>query len=51
VSEKHANFIVNLGKARAAEIESLIRYVQSEVAARHGVDLVTEVRILGEPAS
>jgi len=51
VSEKHANFIINLSEARAADIESLIRYVQSEVAARHGVELVTEVRILGEPAS
>jgi UDP-N-acetylmuramate dehydrogenase len=51
VSEKHANFIINLGEARAADIESLIRYVQSEVAARHGVELVPEVRILGEPAS
>jgi UDP-N-acetylmuramate dehydrogenase len=48
VSEKHANFIVNLGGAKAADIEALIRYVQSEVKQRHGVWLQPEVRIIGE---
>ncbi|HYW02699.1 MAG TPA: UDP-N-acetylmuramate dehydrogenase [Gammaproteobacteria bacterium] len=48
VSEKHANFIVNLGKARAAEIEALILEVQAEVARRFGVRLEPEVRIVGE---
>lgn len=48
VSEKHANFIVNLGQARAADIEALIRYVQQRVQEQHGVRLETEVRIVGE---
>lgn len=48
VSEKHANFIVNTGGATAGDIESLIELVQAEVAARHGVDLRTEVCIVGE---
>ncbi len=48
VSEKHANFIVNLGQARAADIEALIRYVQSQVKQKHGVWLEPEVRIVGE---
>ena len=48
VSEKHANFIVNLGGARATDIEALIRYVQQCVQQRHGVRLETEVRIIGE---
>lgn len=48
VSEKHANFIVNLGGARAADIEALIRYVQERVQQEHGVRLETEVRIIGE---
>jgi len=47
VSEKHANFIVNLGQARAADIEALMRYVQSQVKQKHGVWLEPEVRILG----
>lgn len=49
VSEKHANFIVNPGgHARAADIEALILHVQQTVRARTGVDLETEVRIVGE---
>ena len=48
VSEKHANFIVNLGKATATDIETLIETVQAEVKAKHGVELIREVRILGE---
>ena len=50
VSDKHANFIINHGAARAADIEAVIRHVQHTVALRHGVTLQTEVRIVGEPA-
>jgi UDP-N-acetylmuramate dehydrogenase len=50
VSEKHANFIINHGAARAADIEALIEHVRRTVAAVHGVQLATEVRIVGEPA-
>lgn len=48
ISEKHANFIVNLGQAKASDIEDLIETVQVRVAARTGVQLQREVRILGE---
>lgn len=48
VSTKHANFIVNLGDARAADIEALIRYVQERVRQVHGVRLQPEVRIIGD---
>jgi UDP-N-acetylmuramate dehydrogenase len=48
VSEKHANFILNEGEARAWDIEALILHVQAEVEARHGVRLEPEVRIVGE---
>jgi UDP-N-acetylmuramate dehydrogenase len=50
VSEKHANFIINRGAARAADIEALILHVQRTVAAVHHIDLTTEVRIVGDPA-
>ncbi len=50
VSEKHANFIINHGAARAADIEALILQVQRTVAAVHGIELATEVRIVGDPA-
>jgi len=49
VSEKHANFIINHGAARAADIEALILHVQRTVAERSAVELKTEVRIVGDP--
>ncbi len=50
VSDKHANFIINHGSARAADIEALIAHVQRTVAQVHGIQLATEVRVVGEPA-
>ncbi|MDP9083386.1 MAG: UDP-N-acetylmuramate dehydrogenase [Pseudomonadota bacterium] len=50
VSEKHANFIINHGDASAADVESLIVHVQRTVAKVHGIELHTEVRIVGEAA-
>ncbi len=49
VSEKHANFIVNPDRrATAGDIETLIGKVQAGVHERFGVELVREVRIVGE---
>ena len=48
ISTKHANFIVNTGAASAADIEALIELAREEVKKRFGVELETEVRILGE---
>ncbi len=48
VSPKHANFIVNAGGATAADIEALIARVRQTVKEQHGVELVTEVRVIGE---
>ena len=48
VSPKHANFIVNAGGATAADIEALIAKVRQTVKEQHGVELVTEVRVIGE---
>jgi len=51
VSEKHANFIVNpKGAGRAADIEWLIEAVRATVRERTGIDLVAEVRIVGDAA-
>lgn len=47
VSPKHANFIVNLGNASAADVEHLIEHVRQTVQARCGVSLEREVRIVG----
>ena len=48
VSEKHANFIVNLGKATAADIEQLIAHMRETVKREQGVELQQEVRVIGE---
>jgi UDP-N-acetylmuramate dehydrogenase len=48
VSDKHANFIVNVGNATATEIEALIHHVQRTVMRDTGIDLHPEVRIIGE---
>jgi UDP-N-acetylmuramate dehydrogenase len=48
VSLKHANFILNLGGAKAAHVEELIARVQEEVFRQQGVRLEREVIYLGE---
>jgi UDP-N-acetylmuramate dehydrogenase len=48
VSEKHANFIVNVGAASAADIEQLILEVQAAVEQKTGIKLQCEVKIIGE---
>lgn len=45
VSEKHAGFAVNLGKATAADVRSLLREVSDIVYSRSGIRLEPEVRI------
>ncbi len=48
VSEKHANFIVNVGNATALDIELLIKHIKEKVQAKHGIALHQEVRVIGE---
>ena len=50
VSIKHANFIINTGTATAADIENMIAHMQALVKAKTGVELVREVRIVGDAA-
>ena len=48
ISPKHANFIVNVGAARARDIEALIELAQRAVGEKFGIELECEVRIVGE---
>lgn len=48
VSEKHSGFVINKGNATAKDITDLIEHIQGEVKKQFGVDLHTEVRIIGE---
>jgi UDP-N-acetylmuramate dehydrogenase len=48
VSEKHANFIVNRGHARAADVLTLIKQISRTVQAKTGVTLELELKIVGQ---
>jgi len=51
VSEKHANFILNTGRATAGDILGLMKTVQEAVLGKFGILLEPEVQIVGEEES
>lgn len=48
VSPKHAGFIVNIGGATAQDVLALIAHIQKTIKERNGVDLITEIKVVGE---
>jgi UDP-N-acetylmuramate dehydrogenase len=48
-SDQHANFLINLGDARAADLEGLGEAVRADVRARFGVELEWEIKRIGRP--
>jgi UDP-N-acetylmuramate dehydrogenase len=48
VSDRHANFIINLGRATAEEIVNLIEWVEKRVYEVKGISLEREVKVIGE---
>jgi UDP-N-acetylmuramate dehydrogenase len=48
ISKKHAGFIINVNHATASDYIELIRFTQKTVKEAFGVDLETEVKIIGE---
>jgi len=48
VSEKHCGFIVNKGNATSKDVLDLIRHIQKTVKDKFGVELNTEVKIVGD---
>lgn len=48
LSERHANFIVNLGGARAADVKGLMDLAVRTVRQRFGIELEPEVKLVGE---
>ena len=48
ISDKHCNFFVNDGKAKASDIEKLINKVKKEVQSKTGVNLELEIKIIGD---
>ena len=50
VSEVHGNFIVNDGGATAVEVLQLIEKIKATAREKRGIELETEVQIVGEDA-
>ncbi|MBW2545093.1 MAG: UDP-N-acetylmuramate dehydrogenase [Deltaproteobacteria bacterium] len=48
VSEKHGNFIVNRGSAKAEDVITLIDTIQKKILNERGILLETELKIIGE---
>jgi len=48
IAPEHANFIVNVGKARASDVKALIDRARRAVARRFGVELELEIQLVGD---
>ena len=48
ISQKHANWIVNLGGAKAADVVALMTLAQTRVREATGVELHPEVKRIGD---
>jgi UDP-N-acetylmuramate dehydrogenase len=48
ISPVHANFIVNVGHAMAADVEALMAHVRERVRVAYNIGLEPEVHIVGE---
>lgn len=48
ISEKHANFIINMGNATASDVRQLISLVQQTIQEQLGLPLETEISLIGE---
>ena len=46
ISEKHANFIVNLGRGKAKDVMKLIKIIKNRVKKKFGVTLEEEIELL-----
>jgi UDP-N-acetylmuramate dehydrogenase len=49
VSDRHANFIINLGKATAQEVINLMEWVERKIYEEKAISLEREIRVVGEP--
>ena len=48
ISEKHCNFFVNTGNAKASDIERLINQVKEKVLKKTGTKLDLEIKLIGQ---
>lgn len=48
VSDKHANFIINLGQATDIDVKSLIKIIQKQIKEKYNISLEREIEYIGE---
>lgn len=48
VSVRHANFIINTGRAKATDVTELIDYIRNKARQERGIVLKTEVQVIGD---
>ena len=48
VSEKHANFIINTGNAKATDVTELIDHIRAVAKKERGIILKAEVQVIGD---
>ncbi|HIV85384.1 MAG TPA: UDP-N-acetylmuramate dehydrogenase [Candidatus Monoglobus merdigallinarum] len=48
VSDKHSGFVINNGGATAEDVVRLIEHIKEKVMEVHGIELQTEVKLIGE---
>ena len=48
ISPRHANFIVNVENARAADVRTLMELMQQRVFENTGIKLIPEILFMGE---
>ena len=47
ISDKHANFIINLGNAKSKEVIELIEIIKNKIKSMFKINLELEIKILG----
>jgi len=48
VSDRHANFIINLGRAKSEEVIRLMEFIEKKIYEEKGISLEREVKVVGE---
>jgi len=48
ISKKHANFIINKGKAKSSDIYKVMEVIEEKVKDKFGIELVPEIKIIGK---
>jgi UDP-N-acetylmuramate dehydrogenase len=48
ISDKHCNFFLNVGQARAADVKALIDLARARIGEQFGIELELEIGLIGD---